>query len=374
MPSTYRQWLFAAALALSALVLVAMAWLPSTLLSTELGLMFAIPSVILIGIDWATGGFADNDFALAADIVLLLSTAGVYAVLLVLARRMASLLARDRSTPRATLASAVYVVLPPVLAGAVVTSMVGVSAHEAPFSVAMAATVGLAYVVLDAGFGLLARAENPYLPWALTASIAAYGALWLSHVSLALLGGLTLPSLGLLSVIIFTVLAVLLRVAYGLVRRVTRLYASTAEALGVALEATLPEPERRTSRRAALAGAATRSLGFPEQDAALVESASWLKSIIGQGLAATGQGSFLAGEHVALADSLRVTEAADNPESEPSTRFRRLGYLLYEADQAVDPGEHQPRQRALPHPFPVSPGAEHAVVAAVRELSATTAV
>ncbi len=297
--------------------------------SGEVGLLFALPAVVLLGMDWVEGGFRDNDFALGADTVLMLSSPGVYSVFLVMLRRMASLLTRASTERPASLSAAVYVVVPPVSIGIAIGMAQRFAGWQPAGTSAVAAAVcaGTLYVVLDALFGLLARARAVYWPWALPANLNAYGLLWASQVSLAVMAELTLGALGLLAVWLFTLLAVLLRVAYGLVRRLLRLYGATAEALAATLEATLPSPSGTELIANSAAGTATE-LGLPESDAALVSSAAWVRSIVIGGFPASGTGSFLGGDHLALADPLNVVEASEGDSPDVSPRLRRLGLVL----------------------------------------------
>jgi hypothetical protein len=313
-----------------------MVWDRGSLPPPNVALLFVLPSVLLLGTDWATGGFSDNDFALGADIVLLVSGAGVYAVLLVLARRMASLLTRQ--SPRAaTMGAAAYLLAPPVAIGGLLAAggLEPFTVVHADPAVVAAATAGLLYVLLDAFLGLLARSADTFWPWALPANARAYGLLWLSQVSLAVLAELTLPQLGLLSVVLFSLLLVLLRVAYGFMRRVLQLYTATAEALTAALEATLLTPGMEALPLADAAYRTARALGFPQEDASLVQSASLLESIVGQGFPSSGAGGVLERDHAALVDSLRIVEAAERPDQEMEPRFLRLAFVLHATNGAA---------------------------------------
>ena len=343
-----------AGMVLAALAVLAamMAWSRGSLPDPHVALLFALPSVVLLGMDWATGGFPDNDFALGADIVLLVSGAGVYAVLLVLARRMASLLVRQADSRSATMSAAAYLLVPPVAVGGLL-AVVGLRAFaiwNADPAVVAAAVLGLLYVLLDASLGLVSRSPDTFWRWALPANVRAYGLLWLSQVSLAVLGELTLPQLGLLSVALFTLLSVLLRVAYGFMRRVLRLYTATAEALTAALEATISDPGTHAQAVASNAYRTARTLGFPDEDSSLVQSASLLESIVGRGFPSSGAGGVLEREHAALADSLRIVEAEERPDDEGRPRFVRLGLVLRAVNGVVFVGPGGPG-RARPAPY-----------------------
>ena len=331
-----RRTFFSVLLALSLAGLGGVAWLaPGAPPSGDVGLLFALPAVVLLGTDWVTGGFLDNDFALGADVVLMVSSAGVYSVFLVMVRRMASLLTRERAAHSASLAAAVYVVVPPVAAGlglGIASRYFGWQPQGSSAAIG-ALFAGAGYVLADAAFGLLARSVKPYWRWALPANLEAYGLLWVSQVSLAVMTEMTLGSLGLLSVGMFTLLAVLLRVAYGFVRRLLRLYRATAEALTVALEATLPGASRDTGTVAIVASASTRALGLPEEDGSMVESAAWLGSIMGEGFESGS--SFMGEEHVALADPMKVVEASRGATENIPARFVRLGLILSETVRRV---------------------------------------
>ena len=70
----------------------------------------------------------------------------------------------------------------------------------------------------------------------------------------------------------------------------------------------------------------------------LVESAAWLWTLAEAGLLREGQAAVLGGEHLALADSLRIAEAANKPTLETSPRLRRLGVLLSAVAEALGDG------------------------------------
>ncbi len=147
---------------------------------------------------------------------------------------------------------------------------------------------------------------------------------------------LTLGSLGLLTVGLFTLLAVLLRVAYAFLRRLLNLYTATAEALAVALEATMPNEVRDTSRIAVLVHDSALELGLPEEDASIAASAAWLRSIVAGGLHPSAPERFLEEDGAALAYPMRVVEATTDASLAVEERFRRLAVLLSEATRFID--------------------------------------
>ena len=336
--------------AVAGVALAVMARGPSTLPSREAALLFLLPAVILLAMDWRGSGFVDVDFALGADVALLVASPGVYGVFFVVLRRVFSALVRSEDRRAHGLRTAVYVLFPPVVVGLMwaLGAVAWRSWGQPGGTILATAFLALIYVSLDAVFGLLQRTEHAYWPWALEANTAAYGLLWLSMVSLAVFGEMTLSSLGLLSVALFTVLAVLLRVASGFARRVLNLYKATAEALTAALEATAPGAALADAALAATASRAALELGLPERDRELVQSAAWLKTILWQGPQAHGARQLVGKEDLALSESLRIADASEAPAQEPSARFRRLGFLLVSAQMSLPPvGSDVQRESAI---------------------------
>ena len=77
-------------IALSVVAVIMLARGMSRLPQDEHALLVLLPALILLAIDWRGASFRDVDFALGADVAILVASSGIYAVLFVVLRRICS--------------------------------------------------------------------------------------------------------------------------------------------------------------------------------------------------------------------------------------------------------------------------------------------
>lgn len=318
-------WVARTVVALSLLGMAILGLEPEGLAKGVEVLLFAVPAVLLLVFDWSEGGSRDNDFALPADIALVVTSAGLYPVLIIALRRIASMAARNKIERSRSAAGVAYALGPPVVAGLafLLAEVLGIQ-HQ----LATVVVVSVVYVAADLFAGVILRADSVLWRWALPSNVRQYGLLWVSQVSIAGLGLVTVQSLGWLSVVLVTLLAVLLRFSFALVQQALALYTATAQTVTAAVEAALPDRidlDQETAQR--VYGAALR-LGLPEADADRVKSAAWL-----DGLFDTPSGSesdlarMVTTGQLALAESLAIVEA-ERDGGTAKSQSKHLGSLL----------------------------------------------
>ena len=302
--------------------------------STEVFLLFAATAVTLLLFDWSEGGSRDTDFALGADMLFLFLGLGLYPAVIVMLRRFASAITREgRARRRAPLALA-YVCLPPAVVAALMWAH---PVRVAPPDWGWLVVLGAVYVCTDAILGVALRADFIYWPWALEANLRTYGWLWGSQISLALLGIVILQWMGLVAIVLFTLLALFLRVAFGLVRNVLDLYSSTTKAMSVALSAALSRDRDSDERLAAAAFDSATRLGFPDADAARLKSAAWLLSLMQAAESDVGSiRGILDSDHAALVDVLAILEPDHAPKSSSGRTRLALGSVLSAVSGAME--------------------------------------
>lgn len=265
-----------------AVSVVVLPFLPAVPLTWGLLAVYAVPVLLVAGIDWAFGGTGEDDFGLPLDIALAVLAPALITTVVVAARRYATL-ARGSKGGLRPLRSAMAAVVPAaVLSGVVATSTILASrAGAAPTalgSLTISASVGgLAYVVIDYWFARWLDADEMYLPWVSVEGARTHWLLWLADIAVAVLVVLMwVQNQPILAAFVAVLLVGSLRIANGLLSRVQHVYAATAEALVAALAATLPRELVVNSDLANDAAVAAELLGLPFVETNTVRSAAWL--------------------------------------------------------------------------------------------------